>query len=90
MLLTVAAGQTFLPDGWRKVESKSRPGEFVYENVHTEERVAWFPTQPASKTGIDYAIHIVAINLDSHTAASARACQAARKGKGSIMPTVFC
>jgi hypothetical protein len=38
-----------LPDGWKMVESRSRPGEFVYENIHTEERQAWFPTEPAVK-----------------------------------------
>jgi uncharacterized protein YbdZ (MbtH family) len=36
-----------LPEGWRRVESRSRPGEFVYENIHTEERQAWFPDSPA-------------------------------------------
>ena len=39
-----------LPEGWRKVESRSYPGEFVYENVHTLERQAWVPTEPASTT----------------------------------------
>jgi coenzyme F420-reducing hydrogenase beta subunit len=38
-----------LPEGWRRVESRSRPGEFVYENVHTEERQAWFPDAPANE-----------------------------------------
>ncbi|EDQ88248.1 uncharacterized protein MONBRDRAFT_32905 [Monosiga brevicollis MX1] len=38
-----------LPDGWRRVESRSRPGEFVYENIHTEERIAWFPTEAAKE-----------------------------------------
>lgn len=38
-----------LPEGWRRVESRSRPGEFVYENIHTEERQAWFPEAPAEK-----------------------------------------
>jgi hypothetical protein len=38
-----------LPEGWRRVESRSRPGEFVYENIHTEERQAWFPDTPAEK-----------------------------------------
>lgn len=36
-----------LPEGWRRVESRSRKGEFVYENIHTEERQAWFPEEPA-------------------------------------------
>eukprot|EP00035_Acanthoeca_spectabilis_P003965 m.97204 g.97204 ORF g.97204 m.97204 type:complete len:380 (-) comp12391_c0_seq1:7940-9079(-) len=36
-----------LPEGWRRVESRSRKGEFVYENIHTEERQAWFPDAPA-------------------------------------------
>jgi len=38
-----------LPDGWRRVESRSRPGEFVYENIHTEERQAWFPEAVAKE-----------------------------------------
>lgn len=38
-----------LPEGWRKVESRSRPGEFVYENIHTEERQAWFPDEAAQE-----------------------------------------
>lgn len=38
-----------LPEGWRRVESRSRPGEFVYENIHSEERQAWFPDTPAEK-----------------------------------------
>ena len=40
-----------LPEGWRRVESRSRPGEFVYENIHTEERQAWFPDAPAKEEG---------------------------------------
>jgi len=38
-----------LPAGWRRVESRSRPGEFVYENIHTEERQSWFPDTPAAE-----------------------------------------
>jgi len=38
-----------LPEGWRRVESRSRPGEFVYENIHTEERQAWFPDEVAKE-----------------------------------------
>ena len=38
-----------LPDGWNKVESRSRPGEFVFENKHTGERQAWEPTEAAAK-----------------------------------------
>eukprot|EP00054_Salpingoeca_dolichothecata_P031586 m.263960 g.263960 ORF g.263960 m.263960 type:complete len:380 (-) comp27400_c0_seq1:74-1213(-) len=38
-----------LPEGWKRVESRSRPGEYVYENIYTEERVAWFPDAPAEK-----------------------------------------
>lgn len=40
-----------LPDGWRRVESRSRPGEFVYENINTEERQGWFPDAPAKEEG---------------------------------------
>eukprot|EP00729_Bicosta_minor_P002571 gene2571-2804_t len=38
------------PEGWKRVESRSRPGEFVYENVNTEARQAWFPTEAAVAT----------------------------------------
>ena len=36
-----------LPDGWRKVESRSRPGVFVYENKYTNKRVANRPSDAA-------------------------------------------
>jgi hypothetical protein len=42
-----AEAQMALPEGWRRVPSNSRKGEFVYENIHTEERQAWFPDAPA-------------------------------------------
>ncbi|EGD76215.1 hypothetical protein PTSG_00918 [Salpingoeca rosetta] len=45
-----AKNQGMLPDGWRRVESRSRPGEYVYENVYTEERIAWYPIMPAKHT----------------------------------------
>ena len=38
-----------VPAGWRRVPSRSRPGKFSYENMHTGERIAWLPTEPASK-----------------------------------------
>lgn len=41
-----------LPEGWKKVESRSKPGTFVYENVYTEERIAWVPTEPAKKEAL--------------------------------------
>ena len=41
-----------LPAGWKKVESRSRPGEFVYENIHTEERQGWFPDTEAKEVGM--------------------------------------
>ena len=40
-----------LPEGWRKVPSNSRPGQFVFENIYTEERISWIPTEPAKKKG---------------------------------------
>ena len=40
-----------LPAGWRKVESRTYPGEYVYENIHTLERQAWIPTEPAPLHG---------------------------------------
>jgi len=42
-----AEAKAVLPEGWKRVESRSRPGEFVYENIHTEERQAWFPVVAA-------------------------------------------
>ena len=36
-----------LPEGWTRTESRSRPGEMVYENTVTGERQAWFPDGPA-------------------------------------------
>jgi len=56
-----------LPEGWRKVESRSRPGEFVYENIHTEERQAWFPTEAASEEAKP---QLVAQNADASLKAS--------------------
>ena len=46
---TTADASKPLPEGWRRVESRSRPGEFVYENEFTDERQAWFPDGPAEK-----------------------------------------
>ena len=40
-----------LPDGWRQARSKTRPGEFSYENVYTKERQAHRPTQAVYATG---------------------------------------
>ena len=41
-----------LPDGWTRVESRSRPGEFVYENKVTGERQAWLPTAAATSVSL--------------------------------------
>eukprot|EP00039_Didymoeca_costata_P031363 m.34364 g.34364 ORF g.34364 m.34364 type:complete len:381 (-) comp8713_c0_seq2:74-1216(-) len=38
-----------VPEGWIKVPSKSRPGNFSYENKYTKERIGWLPDRPASK-----------------------------------------
>ena len=35
--------------GWKKVESRSRPGQFSYENIHTGERIQDVPKYEASK-----------------------------------------
>ena len=40
-----------LPDGWRQARSKTRPGEFSYENVYTKERQAHRPTQAVYAAG---------------------------------------
>ena len=39
-----------LPKGWKRVASKSRPGEFSYVNQFTREKISWLPTIPASRT----------------------------------------
>ena len=41
-----AGGSTVLPSGWRKVPSRSRPGGFSFENMHTGVRQAEVPTKP--------------------------------------------
>ena len=38
-----------IPKGWKKVASQSRPGEFSYENIYTEERIPDIPKFEASK-----------------------------------------
>lgn len=38
-----------LPEGWKRVPSRSRPGTFTYENQYTKERIAWIPDRPASR-----------------------------------------
>ena len=30
--------------------SSSRPGQFSYVNIYTDEKIAWLPTVPASRT----------------------------------------
>ena len=35
--------------GWKKVASQSRPGEFSYENIYTEERIPEIPKFPAER-----------------------------------------
>jgi len=44
-------GEDPLPDGWKKVPSQSRPGQFSYLNTNTGERVAERPSRPASAGG---------------------------------------
>ena len=53
-----------LPEGWKRVESNSRPGEFVYENVNTEERQAWFPTEAAAEEVSAAAVSMTAAEKD--------------------------
>ena len=36
-----------LPEGWKVVPSRSRPGEFSYENEYTKERYSRRPTEVA-------------------------------------------
>ncbi|CAK4775400.1 unnamed protein product [Aphanomyces euteiches] len=43
-----AASQTQrLPPGWRRVLSRTRPGEYSYENQYTKERLAFAPKEAA-------------------------------------------
>jgi small GTP-binding protein len=36
-----------LPTGWRRVLSRTRPGEYSYENQYTKERISFAPKEPA-------------------------------------------
>jgi serine/threonine protein kinase len=47
----VEAAQSPLPEGWKIVPSRSRPGKFTYLNVSTGERETIRPTQPAAVGG---------------------------------------
>jgi hypothetical protein len=47
-ILRAAEASLELPDGWKRTESRSRPGQTVYENIFSGERQAWFPDTPAS------------------------------------------
>ena len=38
-----------MPKGWKKVPSQSRPGEFSYENIYTQERIPDPPKYEASR-----------------------------------------
>ena len=38
-----------LPEGWKEKASRTKPGEVVYENVFTGERVEWRPEAPAAR-----------------------------------------
>ena len=39
----------FLPSGWIEVPSSSNPGTFVYKNIYTDEKISWWPREPASQ-----------------------------------------
>ena len=41
--------KSYLPQGWKAVESRSRPGVTVYENQYTFSRISVKPTTPAKK-----------------------------------------
>lgn len=41
-----------LPEGWVKLKSRSRPGQFSYENVWTGERIAYRPTTIAPQCNL--------------------------------------
>eukprot|EP00729_Bicosta_minor_P000284 gene284-8513_t len=47
-----------LPAGWTRVDSQSRPGDIVYENMHTGERQAWFPDLPAPEASVMPKVHL--------------------------------
>ena len=34
-----------LPAGWTRVESRSKPGQYVFENLATDERQLWSPLE---------------------------------------------
>ena len=39
-----------LPPGWVAVPSRSRPGRIAYQNMHTGERISWFPDSDSKVT----------------------------------------
>ena len=48
-LVMLDENSNLLPQGWERVDSVSRPGEFSYKNIYTRERIAWVPQFPAAK-----------------------------------------
>ena len=47
--MPIAEVKKLLPAGWKVKASKSRPGKFSYVNRYTREKIAWWPTLPASR-----------------------------------------
>ncbi len=57
-----------IPEGWVKVESRSRPGHFSYENVKTGERSAVRPLYPAKSLEQDSPFRICVSYPDTRSA----------------------
>ena len=73
-----------LPHGWRRVASRSRPGEFSFENIYTLKRQVLPPTEAAqhgpgggAHSGAWEPLAPAALRVASATAASATAAAAA-------------
>lgn len=90
----VNEAQRALPEGWRRVESRSRPGEFVYENIHTEERQSWFPeiaaaeevSAPLVEASADEAAKAALIAKNKAALAARKASLAAAKDEEKKLP----
>ncbi|KAF4324557.1 hypothetical protein BBI17_001492 [Phytophthora kernoviae] len=54
-----------LPTGWRRVLSRTRPGEYSYENQYTKERISFAPKEPAKPSQQSFRASASGLKSDS-------------------------
>ncbi|KAI9905894.1 hypothetical protein PsorP6_013619 [Peronosclerospora sorghi] len=54
-----------LPQGWRRVLSRTRPGEYSYENQYTKDRISFAPKEPAKPSQQSFRSSTIGLNSGS-------------------------